>query len=43
MLGTTTSGLTVNCTDMDKYIGGVGEAEEADYLFVYDGAAWTYN
>ena len=43
VLGTTTSGLTVNCTDMDKYIGGVGEAEEPDYLFVYDGAAWTYN
>lgn len=43
VLGTTTSGLTVNCTDMDKYIWGVGEAEEADYLFVYDGTAWTYN
>ena len=43
VLGTTTSGLTVTCTDMDKYIWGVGEAEEATYLFVYDGAAWTYN
>lgn len=43
VLGTTTSGLTVTCSDMDKFINGVGEAEAKDYLFVYDGSNWTYN
>ena len=43
VLGTTTSGLTVNCTDMDAFINAIGEAEEAVYLFVYDGTNWTYN
>ena len=43
VLGTTTSGLTVTCTDMDKFINGVGEAEAKDYLFVFDGSNWTYN
>lgn len=43
VLGTTTSGLTVACTDMDAFINAIGEAEEAVYLFVYDGTNWTYN
>ena len=43
VLGTTTSGLTVSCTDIDKFAHGVGEAEAKDYLFVYDGSNWTYN
>lgn len=43
VLGTTTSGLTVTCTDMDAFINGVGEAEAKDYLFVYDGTNWTYS
>lgn len=43
VLGTTTSGLTVTCSDMDTFINGVGEAEAATYLFVYDGTDWTYN
>lgn len=43
VLGTTTSGLTVTCTDMDAFINAVGEAEAKDYLFVYDGTNWTYN
>ena len=43
VLGTTTRGLTVVCTDMDAFINGVGEAEAKDYLFVYDGANWTYD
>ena len=42
VLGTTTNGLTVTCFDMDKFINGVGEAEESTYLFVYDGTNWTY-
>ena len=43
VLGTTTNGLTVTCTDRDKFVAGVGEAEAKDYLFVYNGSAWTYN
>ena len=43
VLGTTTNGLTVTCSDMDAFINGVGEAEESTYLFVYDGTNWTYN
>lgn len=43
VLGTTTSGLTVTCTDMDTFINAVGEAEESTYLFVFDGSTWTYN
>ena len=43
VLGTTTSGLTVTCSDPDAFINGVGEAEAKDYLFVYDGTDWTYN
>ena len=43
VLGTTTNGLTVTCTDRDKFVTGVGEAEAKDYLFVYNGSAWTYN
>ena len=43
VLGTTTNGLTVTCSDMDAFINGVGEAEESTYLFVYDGTSWTYN
>lgn len=43
VLGTTTNGLTVTCSDMDKFINGVGEAEAKDYLFVFDGTNWTYN
>lgn len=43
VLGTTTNGLTVSCSDPDKFINGVGEAEAKDYLFVYDGSDWTYN
>lgn len=43
VLGTTTHGLTVTCTDMDKFINGVGEADPKDYYFVYNGTAWTYN
>lgn len=42
VLGTTSKGNTVNCVDMDKFITGVGEAEAATYLFVYDGSHWTY-
>jgi len=42
VLGTTTSGLTVTCTDMDAFINGVGEAEESEYLIVFDGTNWTY-
>lgn len=42
VLGTTTSGLTVTCGDMQKFINAVGEAEARDYLFVYDGSSWNY-
>ena len=42
VLGTTTSGLTVTCSDIDKFANAVGEAEAKDYLFVYDGSSWTY-
>jgi pyruvate/2-oxoglutarate dehydrogenase complex dihydrolipoamide acyltransferase (E2) component len=43
VLGTTTSGLTVACSDIWQFAKAVGEAEEKDYLFVYDGTNWTYN
>lgn len=43
VLGTTTSGLTVTCSDIWQFAKAVGEAEEKDYLFVYDGTNWTYN
>ena len=43
VLGTTTNGLTVTCSDMDAFITEVGEAEEKTYLFVYDGSHWTFN
>lgn len=43
VLGTTTSGLTVACSDVWQFAKAVGEAEENDYLFVYDGSNWTYN
>lgn len=42
-LGTTTSGLTVSCSDIWQFAKGVGECEAKDYLFVYDGSNWTYN
>ena len=43
VLGTTTSGLTVACSDIWQFAKAVGEAEEKDYLLVYDGMNWTYN
>lgn len=43
VLGTTTSGLTVTCSNIDTFANGVGEAEAKTYLFVYNGTAWTYN
>lgn len=43
VLCTTTSGLTVACSDIWQFAKAVGEAEEKDYLFVYDGTNWTYN
>ena len=43
VLGTTTSGLTVSCSDIWQFAKGVGECEAKDYLFVYDGANWTFN
>lgn len=44
VLGVTTpSSLTVTCTDRQAFIQKMGEAEAKDYLFVYDGANWTYN
>ena len=43
VLGTTAHGLTVTCSDMDKFINGVGEAEAKTYLLVYDGTNWTYD
>ena len=43
VLGTITSGATVSCSDIDKFINEIGEAEDKTYLFVYDGANWTYN
>ena len=42
VLGTTTSGLTVLCTDMDAFVRAVGEAEASNYLFVFDGVDWNY-
>lgn len=41
--GTTAHGLTVTCTDMQKFIDSVGEAEAKEYYFVYNGSSWTYN
>lgn len=43
VLGTTTSGLTVACSDIQAFADEMGEAEAKDYLFVYNGTAWTYN
>ena len=43
VLGTTTSGLTVSCSDMNTFITAIGECEAKDYLFVYNGSNWTYN
>ena len=43
VLGTTTRGLTVACSDIWAFAKAVGEAEAKDYLFVYNGSAWTYN
>lgn len=40
--GTITGTPTVTCNDKDKFISQIGEAEEATYLFVYNGSAWTY-
>lgn len=40
--GTTTSGLTVTCTDEDTFINAIEEAEAKTYLFVYNGSSWTY-
>ncbi|MBR6287809.1 MAG: BppU family phage baseplate upper protein [Acholeplasmatales bacterium] len=40
--GTVTGTPTVTCNDKDKFISQVGEAEEATYLFVYNGSVWTY-
>lgn len=42
VLGTTTSGLTVTCTDRQAFVTAIGEAEAKSYLFVYDGTNWTY-
>lgn len=42
VLGMTSKGLTVTCSDKNKFINAVGEAEEKQYLFVYDGNSWTY-
>ncbi len=41
--GTIVSGATVTCSDVDTFVNKIGEAEEATYLFVYDGSNWTYN
>lgn len=43
VIGSTTHGLTVTCSDADKFINGVGECEERDYLLVFNGTSWTYN
>lgn len=43
VLGTTTNGLTVTCSDIGAFADAIGEAEAATYLFVYDGSSWTYN
>lgn len=43
VLGTTTSGLTVSCSNIDTFAQAIGEAEAKSYLFVYDGSHWTYN
>ena len=43
VLGTTTSGLTVSCSDMNAFITKLGKAEAGVYLFVYNGTAWTYD
>lgn len=42
VLGTTTSGLTVSCSDMNAFITKLGKAENGTYLFVYNGTTWTY-
>jgi len=43
VLGTTTSGLTVTCSDIGQFADEMGEAEAKTYLFVYDGTNWTYD
>lgn len=43
VLGTTSNGLTVTCTDIDTFANGIGEAEAATYMFVFDGSNWTYD
>lgn len=43
VLGTTTSGLNVSCSDIWAFAKGVGEAEASTYLFVFDGTNWTRN
>ena len=40
--GTCTNGGTVTVSDLDKLATGLGEAEQATYLLVYDGTKWTY-
>jgi len=43
VIGSTTNGLTVSCSNIDTFANGIGEAEAKTYLFVYNGSAWTYN
>lgn len=43
VIGSTTHGLTVSCSDIETFANAVDEAEAKEYFFVYDGSAWTYN
>lgn len=42
VIGSTTHGNAVSCSDVALFMNGVDEAEASTYYFVYDGTNWTY-